>query len=328
MAMDSNTDQTKFWLAWHATCAAVDCTDASVLEKKCKEQPNPKKYAEVLADIPGTVRLASDIIKSTNYKFKKALSYFNDLYGKRRNSDYADEAAGWQDGVPGQGCAFTVLESKLYANETISGRPFKDYLFEDIGGRAGCLSGNICGYVNMMLRTVARDSFGKVPRIEEREDEEGNPLEFQGHSTENRNDLFSLSPSLRRDVNEVVEFFGKYVDELGLPDGDEPAAWDQDHWISIYCALHVIPINNPEVRALCRRGKSMLAELYRQTVGNLLLVLRKRLKASDRAIAWAMEGIVQSLLDEKMRGMPFYADLERIRKSRLEKNSDEAENVR
>jgi hypothetical protein len=72
----------------------------------------------------------------------------------------------------------------------------------------------------------------------------------------------------------------------------------------------------------------MLAETYRQTVGNLLLVLRKRLKASDRAIAWAMEGGVQSVLGEKMRGMPFYADLERIRKSRLKKNSDEAENAR
>lgn len=327
--MDSNTDQTKFWLAWHATCAAVDCTDASILERKCKEQSNPKKYDEVLADIPGTVRLASEMIKSTNFKFKKALHYFlNDLYGKRRNSDYADEVAGWQDDVPGQGCAFAVLESHLYAKETLEGRPFKDYLFEDVGCRPGGLSANVCGYINKMLRTIAKKSFSKTYRIEEHENDEGEKLEFQDLSTENRPDFSSLSPRLRRDVNEVVEFFGKYVDELGSPDGDDPAAWDQDHWISIYCALHEVPINNPEVRALCRRGKSMLAETYRQTVGNLLLVLRKRLKASDRAIAWAMEGGVQSVLGEKMRGMPFYADLERIRKSRLKKNSDEAENAR
>jgi hypothetical protein len=324
--MDSNTDQTNFWLAWHATCAAVDCTDGVTLESKCRKQPDPKVYKDVLSDISGTTKLALEIIGSTNLKFKNALNYFSGLYGKRRNSEYSDEAAGWQDDAPRQGCAFMVLESKLYAKKTISGRPFKDYLFEDVGNRADGLSKNICGYVIKTLRTIARDSFSKTERLEERVDDEGNVLEPQVDSTEKRDDLFSLSPRVKRDVAEVVEFFGRYVDELGSPEGDEPAAWDQDNWISIYCALHEIPINNPEVRALCRRGKSMLAEVYKQTVGNLLLVLRKRVKASDRAIAWAMTGGVQSLLDEKMKSMPFFADLERIRKNRHQTASDGAEN--
>ncbi|MCR4805647.1 MAG: hypothetical protein K5981_08335 [Clostridia bacterium] len=327
--MDNNTDQTKFWLAWHATCAAVDCTDASVLESKCRAQPDPKAYEDVLADISGTTELALGIIKSTNFKFRSALHYFDELYGKRRLSDYADEAAGWQDGVPGQGCAFTVLESQLYANGTLAGQPFKDYLFEDIGCRPGGLSANICGYLNKTLRTIVQRSFSKTYRIEEHENDEGNEREGpRGLSTETRTDFSSLSPRLRGDVNEVIEFFGKYVDELGSPDGDVPAAWDKDHWISIYCALHEIPINNPEVRALCRRSRSMLAEIYTQTRDKLLFALRKRLKASDRAIAWAMDGGAQSLLDEKMRNMPFYADLERIRKNRLKKSADEAENAR
>ena len=75
-------------------------------------------------------------------------------------------------------------------------------------------------------------------------------------------------------------------------------------------------------------SRSMLAEIYTQTRDKLLFALRKRLKASDRAIAWAMDGGAQSLLDEKMRNMPFYADLERIRKNRLKKSADEAENAR
>ena len=323
--MDSNTDQTRFWLAWHATCAAVDCIDGATLESRCRARPDQDAYEEVLADIPGTTALALEMVKSTNFKFKKALHYFNELYGKRRSSDYADEVARWEDGAPGQGCAFTVLEGMLYEKETIKGRPFKDYLFEDVGTRAGSLSGNICGYVNMMLWTIAKDSFSKTFRIEERVDDEGHAQEVQGVSTEVREDFSSLSPRLQKDVNEVVEFFGKYVDALGNPDGDEPAAWDCDNWISIYCALHEIPINNPDVRTLCRRGKSMLAEVYRQTVGNLLLVLRKRLKASDRAIAWAMGGGAQAVLDEKMGNMPFYADLERIRISRQGNDPTEAE---
>ncbi|MBO4287180.1 MAG: hypothetical protein J5985_03320 [Kiritimatiellae bacterium] len=323
--MDKNTDQTKFWLAWRATCAAIDCTDSVVLESKCKE--NPEAYKDVLSDIPGTTELALEMIRSTNSKFENAVKYFSNLYGKRRNSDYADEVAGWQDGDPKRGCAFAILESKLYASESIKGHPFKDYLFETIGNRDRGLSGNICGYINSMLRTIARDSFSKTECIEERVDDEGRVLETQDASTDSRSDFSSLPPCQKVEIDEVVEFFGQYVDELGSPCGDKPSAWDKDNWISVYCALHEIPINNPEVRALCRHGKSMLAEIRNKTVANLLSALRER--ASDRAIAWAiMTGAVQSLLAGKMKDMPFYPDLERVRESLQKKRFGEAENHR
>ena len=44
--MDNTTDQTNFWLAWQATCAAVKCIDRDALEKACAADPN--KYASVL----------------------------------------------------------------------------------------------------------------------------------------------------------------------------------------------------------------------------------------------------------------------------------------
>ena len=315
--MNETTDQTNFWLGWRATCAAADCTDVAKLSKACEQ--DPQSYWTVLSDLEGTAALSMEIIKSMNKKFKESMAFFNNLYGKRRNSEFMDEVDGWSDTSPRDGCAFMLLEEYLYDKKAIKGRPFKNYLFEDVGGRSGGLGPNLCGYAKLTLRTIARNSFSKALRDLPREGNDGELLPENEGSTEERVDLTSLPANERAEINEVIRFFGEYVDELGSSDGDESPAWDQDHWISIYCALHQMPINNPDVAGLCRRSKSMLAVVYKQTVNNLLLVLRKRLRASDRAIARAMDTGIPAILDEKMKGMPFYGELEAIRLQRLVK---------
>lgn len=323
--MDKDTDQTNFWLAWHATCSAASCVEEGSLRNACGG--DQAKYGDVLADLSETQKLAREMIDSTNNKFKKALAYYNDVFRGRVDSEFADEVTNWKRGDPSSGCAFSLLESWLYAQESIKGRPFKDYLFEEVANRSGGECKNLTGYINQTLRTLAKKSFSKACRREERVDDEGNVLEDPIAASDLRSDMSSLSPHLIADIHHVAEFFAKYIDELGTPKGDEPAVWDEDNWISLYCALHQIPINTPKVASLCRRGHSALSIVYKQTVGNLLLVLRKRLKASDRAIARAMDDEVPRILDERMENMPFYTELEAIRLGRIKKVDGGAENA-
>lgn len=323
--MDRDTDQTVFWLAWHETCSAAACVDGETLKKSCCGDST--RYSEIIDNLSETQKLARDMINSTNKEFKKALDYYNGVYKGRVNSDFADEVTNWRRGDPSFGCAFTLLESWLYAKESIKGRPFKDYLFEDVASRSGTVCKNLNGYVKRALWTLARNSFSKVYRREEQIDDEGNVLEDDIPREGLRDDYYSLPSYLMADINRVVDFFGEYIDELGSPRNGEPAVWDEDNWISLYCALHQIPVNTPKVATLCRRGHTAVSVVYKQTVGNLLLVLRKRLKASDRAIARAMETGVPQILDERMKNMPFYVELEAIRRERIKKADGEAENA-
>lgn len=323
--MDKDTDQTNFWLAWHATCSAVSCVDKEALKNACGR--DQAKYGEVLDNLSETQNLAREMIKSTNNKFNEALAYYNNVFRGRISSEFADEVTNWRSVDPSSGCAFSLLESWLYAKESIKGRPFKDYLFEDVANRSGGECKNLTGYINQMLRTLAQKSFSKTCRREERVDDEGNVVEDQIAASDLRSDMSSLSPDVIADIHRVADFFATYIDELGTPNGDEPAVWDEDNWISLYCALHQIPINTPRVAALCRRGHSALSIVYKQTVGNLLLVLRQRLKASDRAIARAMDDEVPRILDERMENMPFYTELEAIRLGRIKKADGAAENA-
>lgn len=54
---------------------------------------------------------------------------------------------GYSSKLPDNICAFHELESHLYARQTIKGKPFKSYLFEDIALRQGGLAKNISGYL-------------------------------------------------------------------------------------------------------------------------------------------------------------------------------------
>lgn len=320
--MNNTTDQTNFWLAWHATCAAVSCTERPALEKACAADVD--RYGSVLSNLDETQKLAREIIASTNFSFRKAMDYLRKRMGNR-NSDLIDEMSGWLDGSPGNGCAFMLLEGQLYANETIKGRPFKDYLFEDIATRAGGIGANLFGYVKAMLFDVAKKSFCKTLHYEPKVGDDGKPIDDVNLSTDKSDGFMDILPSDQAEVSDVSEFFGHYVDERGSPRGGKSPEWTRDNWIALYCALHQIPVSTADVASLCCHKKSAVALISKKTLGELLLSLRRR-PFSDKSIARAIQSRIPDILDEKMKGMPFYADLERIRVGRI-KNGAGVENA-
>lgn len=310
--MDNTTDQTNFWLAWQATCAAVKCIDRDALEKACAADAN--KYASVLRDIDGTQDLAKKIVISTNKNFRDAMSYWRANAGNRV-SDLDAEMEGWSAAAPQNGCAFMLLEGHLYAKEKIKGRPFKKYLFENIATRSGDLSGNLYGYIKRMLSSLARKSFNKTPLYEPKVDESGKPIDEEALSTDTSDGFMALPPCDQTEINEVAEFFRCYVDELGASQADEAPVWTCDNWIALYCAIHQIPISTPEVVKHCRLKKSAVAIVSEKTLNSLWRALCARF--SNKAIARAFQSRIPGILDEKMKNMPFYSDLERIRVERV-----------
>lgn len=302
--MDKNTDLTNFWLGWKATCAIRDCMNKTQLIKKCKEasvRPDAAAiYQDVIADADGVAGLAQELIEATNREFIGQLKYFG--CGGKRTSVYGDQAANWKEA--NSGSAFELVEGVLYEKQGINGRSFKSYLFEQIGGRKGCLSGNLYGYIRDMAKTLAERSFKAFEeKIEQPKDDEGKELEPDYGSTEDQVDAFSRSPELNLEISQVGEFFKKYIDELGED-------WDDDYWIVLYTGLNKMPIHNHEVAALCKRKKSTLSEIYSKTMGNLLKALRGQF--SDRAIGGALAGDMQKILDKKIGGKGFYPQLEAL----------------
>lgn len=303
--MDRKTDYTNFWIAWKATCAIRDCLDREILVSKCREaiaqQGSAAGFAEVAEKADQVASLARDMMVSTNREFVNKLNYFS-CNGKR-SSVFGDEVDAWKDNC---GSAFEIVEAELYEKQTIKGHPFKSYLFEQIGSRKGCISGNLHGYIKLMIRSIVRNSFGKESFIEPKENDEGQSMEVAYGTSDDRNDTWARSPELNSEIREVGEFFKHYLEELG-------GEWDKDYWIALYAGLNKMPINNPEVAALCRRGKSALAELSRKTMDHLLLALRGRF--SDRAIGGALvDGIMHDVLVEKVRGMSFLPALEALQR--------------
>lgn len=302
--MDKNTDLTNFWLGWKATCAIRDCMNKPQFIKKCEEasaRPDATAaYQSVIADADGVARLAQEVIEATNREFAGQLKYFS--CGGKRTSVYDDQAANWKEA--NSGSAFELVEGELYESQEINGRPFKSYLFEQIGIRKGGLSKNLYGYVKLIIRTMVRDSFKKFEvRVDPQTDDEGKELEPDYGSTEDRVDVFLRTPELNLEISQVGEFFKKYIDELGED-------WDDDYWIVLYTGLNKMPIYNPEVAALCKRKKSTLSEIVSKTMGNLLKALRGRF--SDRAIGGALDGDMQKILAKKIGEKVFYPRLEAL----------------
>lgn len=300
--MDCKTDLTNFWLAWDATCAIRDCMNTERLVEKCKERivqcDSAEQFERVIADAENVSRLAREVIKATNNEFIEKLNYYS--CEGRFSSVYADDVVAWKGCC---GSAFEIVEGMLYEKQTIKGRAFKSYLFEEIGPRTGGMSKNLYGYIKFTIRTLVRDSFSKESAIEERKDEEGNLLSVYIGSTDDRMDVHSRSAELNFEIEQVKEFFFRYIKEL-------ESERDKDFWISLYAGLHKMPINNPEVASLCRRSKSALAEVYKKTMGDLLIALRGHF--SDRAIGGALEGGMQDVLIKEIDRMEFYPALEHI----------------
>lgn len=114
-------------------------------------------------------------------KHRNALKQFAQSKFLRFYAWYASK--GYSSKLPNDICAFHELESHLYDHQTIKGKPFKSYLFEDIALRQGGLAKNISGYLlgsqSVMKDIVKRSVDVRVRRedsqtLDARQGEEGN----------------------------------------------------------------------------------------------------------------------------------------------------------
>lgn len=241
--------------------------------------------------------LASDIINSMNKRFRMLL----DKDGGMRISDFSTELDGWSHQELGS--AFELLESYLYDKQSIKGKPFKAYLFEDVAGRTGGMNKNLFGYLQRVLATMIHESYGDniyQPFL----DEDGREIEPAQISLNGRNVLESpYSPDECAEVHEVEESFHRYLIKYG-------ASWDSDHWLILFCILNLLRVGSAKVRPLFSKGHQTINVWCSQMRSELLAWLRENF--SDKVIGMSLNGRLQAILDDEVRQMEWYCEIRNI----------------
>ena len=293
--MESTTlDLTNFWLAWRKTCSIRLCTEShrGELRAACEDAP------ELAADAENISRLALKVMGITNARFREMIAVPHGL----RRSEFAEETLSWNaEGACGS--AFELVESRLYAKQKLNGRKFKDYLFEDIANRPGGIGKNLLGYLNRILATIAEESFGENV-YEPRVDGDGLPIPPQRISFDGKNDArCCLTPQQQFEAKEVAEFFGQYVE-------NHSPEWSDDHWVVLFCILHLIPVGGAKIRPLFSRGHDAVNTICNRMKADLLAALQNSFSVA--AIGAALDGPIQDLLDKKMCEKPFYGELQKV----------------
>jgi hypothetical protein len=297
--MDAKTDLTNFWLAWHHTCAIRLCTGAyrKQLEKACATDESLKGQTD---DI---ISKASEVIKATNAEFRSYLYIYRDDFGNRL-SVYENEAAGWKDnGVSGS--AFELMEGHLYAKGTINGRAFKDYLFEDIANRPGGMNRNLYGYMQSILRTMAKESFGENV-YEAAKDENGEDIPPRDISLDGTTVARAEpTPEENYQAQEVIDWFATYLEK-------HISIWDDDKLIVLFCILNTLRVGSQKVQPLFSKGHDTINRYCNEMRAELLNLMRVKKGFSDKAIAIALNGRVQSILDKKMGRVSCFGKLKEL----------------
>lgn len=293
--MNEKTDLTNFFLAWKRTCSVRLCTAQhdKALREACKED---KHLGDAVEEIES---LADEVIRSSNADFIKVLS--GCAATSNRRSIFENEIDGWRNGV---GSAFELLEGYLYAKESLKGKAFKSYLFEDIAVRKGGINKNLYGYLERIWRTMARESFGENV-YEPSLDDGGNPIEPSQISYDGKHlATGSFTPSDQMEVKEAVLRFCEFLEI-------ESSEWSADQWIVLFCILNMIPIGGQRLKPLYAKGHDTINTMGQRIRSSLLSFMRE--KCADLAIARALNGRIQEIVDEKMRGIPVFAQLVEIR---------------
>ena len=294
--MNSNTDLTLFWRAWQKTCSVRLCCAGHDREYQqlCSSAPDLNdRMDEVHA-------LAKDVIKSMNNRFASLLKKKET---NTRLSEFSSESDGWGSGVA-QGSAFELLESHLYSLESLNGKQFKAYLFENVAGRPGGMNKNLFGYLQRVLSTVVAESYGESI-YQPAQDKDGDDIEPATISTDGCTAVASCpTADVCTEAHEVEDFFRAYLSE-------HETSWTPDHWLILYCILNMLRVGAANVRPLFTKGHQTINEWASQMKNDLLLRLRKEF--SDKAIGLALMGPLQKILEAKVRPMPWYPRANELR---------------
>lgn len=292
--MDATTDLTDFFLAWKKMCSIRLCLPEHEhkLRNACMGDFN------LFSRVHEINTLAEDVMKSSNRDFEMMLHLSQ--AGMRR-SLFENEVESWRNGA---GSAFELMEGHLYAKEKLNGKAFKSYLFENIATRSGGISKNLYGYLQRTWRTLAKESFGENV-YEPVVNDDGDAIEPRNISYDGKHEAIAIpTPDEQLEIKEAVARFCRFLDK-------ETPSWEQDHWIVLFCVLNVIAIGGQRVRKLYIKGHDTINTIGQRLRSTLITYMRET--CPDLAIARAMNGEIQRIVDEKMREMPFFGVLMKIR---------------
>lgn len=294
--MDSNTDLTLFWLAWQKTCSIRLCCVGH--EREYRERCSGNQ--ELCEKMELVQKLAQDVMKSMNSHFILRLGKANEEKGLRL-SDYSSEAEAWKPGYA-HGSAFELLEAHLYNKQFLSGKQFKAYLFENIADRPGGMSRNLFGYLQRVLRTIVRESYGENV-YQPLQDEDGKDVEPARISLDGRT-VVAATPTAEEcaEAREVEDAFRIYLAEC--------KDWDADHWLILYCILNILPVGGARIRPLFVKGHQTINVWASEMKSDLLRWLRERF--SDKAIVMALDGRLQAILNLVVQKMDWYPSIVEI----------------
>ena len=193
----------------------------------------------------------------------------------RMVSEYIDIVRQWDSNEKVRTHAFQILELYLYNKQEISGRPFKDHLFEVIAASGGV--GNVWGYLyKKVLSSLAKDSFRTITGDED------------NIGDNDRTDF----PQSRMDVDlvevrEASEHLRKWIEKR----------WPKfsiNDKLALLCTVLEISMNAPEIVARTTVGRQ--AFYNRKVLAREALDYLLEKGCSRSAIAGTLAGSFQDIL--------------------------------
>jgi hypothetical protein len=218
--MSEMIDLTEAWLDWKATCAVDACSP----ENKSK------------------------LIKVSQASINEKIRRLNQ-----------DQSSSWAEyGDPNVSVSvFHELEVLLYKMQKIKGMPFKIYLFDTIGKRAGGLGKNLTGY---LIKTTLVHLFYKnvSKQMSLNTDDKGEahtPNAPEDRLQQPENAVDENDPILQvKDESFISKDGRELVTQIIMKQ------WDEDIRLGFFCLMKSIPLSNPDIQPLFKRRKSALAD--------------------------------------------------------------------
>ena len=111
------------------------------------------------------------------------------------------------------------------------------------------------------------------------------------------------TPEENVEAKDVVVFFCEYLKE-------HTRDWDDDKWIVLFCILNMLRVGGEKVRPFFNKGHDTINRYCNEMRTELLHSLREEF--DDKAIGMALNGPVQTVLADKMKQMPCFAELKNL----------------
>ena len=157
-------------------------------------------------------------------------------------SEYRDIVDGWNGKDERRTHAFHVLEIYLYSQKTISGRPFKNHLFEVVAARDGV--GGIWGYLyKRVIPTMVRKSYRTVTVADDN-------LATRNPTGMNPTEVWTSvhAGAYQAGVDEAADALFRWTE-------DRWPVFDVNDKLALLCTVLEVSMNDPRIVAMTTVGR-------------------------------------------------------------------------